>query len=137
MSMNLTKLKKEQNGFTIVELLLVIVVGGILVLSINTILTSHAYLSQRGRDLILANAYAELKMESLRSIGFLGLTDGTTDITSELPSELSNSRSGTLTISSFSPSVKQVLITITYNEQGKSRTYNYKSLIGELGVGQY
>lgn len=135
--MNWPRLKKEQGGFTIVELLLVIVVGSILVLSINTILTSHAYLSQRGRDLILANAYAELKMESLRSIGFLGLSDGTTDITSELPSELSNSRSGTLVISSFSPSVKQVLITITYNEQGKSRTYSYKSYIGELGVGQY
>lgn len=133
----LSRLKKEQSGFTVVELLLVIVVGSILVLSINTILTSHAYLSQRGRDLILANAYAELKMESLRSIGFLGLTDGTTDITNELPSELSNSRKGTLVISNFSPSVKQVLITITYNEQGKSRTYSYKSYIGELGVGQY
>lgn len=133
----LPRLKKEQSGFTVVELLLVIVVGSILVLSINTILTSHAYLSQRGRDLILANAYAELKMESLRSIGFLGLTDGTTDITNELPSELSNSRNGTLVISNFSPSVKQVLITITYNEQGKSRTYSYKSYIGELGVGQY
>lgn len=135
--MNWPRLKKKQGGFTIVELLLVIVVGSILVLSINTILTSHAYLSQRGRDLILANAYAELKMESLRSIGFLGLTDGTTEITNELPSELSNSRNGTLVISSFSPSVKQVLITITYNEQGKSRTYSYKSYIGELGVGQY
>ncbi len=125
------------SGFTIVELLVAIAVGGIMFVSLNTMYTSQTYLSQRGRDVVLANAFAESKVEGLRSKGFLGLDDGTTDITSELPSELSTPRSGSLVISSFSAAIKNVEITITYNEQGQSRTYYYKTFIGELGVGQY
>jgi len=126
-----------EKGFTVVELLVTIVVSAILVLAVNTILISHAYLSQRGRDLVLSNAYAELKIESLRSAGFLGLNDGTANITNELPSELSTPRSGTLVISSPSTGLKQAVITISYNEQGRTRTHTYKTYIGELGVGQY
>lgn len=121
----------------IVELIVTLVVASILILSLHTVVVSHTYLSQRSRDLITINAFAEHKIEALRSIGFLGLNDGTTNITSELSTELLAPRSGILTITSFSTAVKKIHLTITYNDQGNARTYIYATYIGELGVGQY
>ena len=126
-----------QKGFTIVELIVAIVISSIIVGGASLILGSQIHLSQRGRDLVLANAYTEKKIESLRSLGFLGLSDGTTDITNELPAELNNPRSASLVISSQTAAIKKVEISLTYNDQGVSRTYNYVTFVGELGVGQY
>lgn len=131
------RLTQEQAGFTIVELLVTLIVGSVLVGSVNNILTSQAYLSQRSRDLVLSNAFAERKIEEVRSIGFLGLTDGTTSIASELPDELSPPRDATIQVSAYTPAIKQAIVTITYNEQGNVRTRTYKTYVGELGVGQY
>gem|GEM_PF-508039 len=136
-SMKRRQHNSANQGFTIVELLVAIVVGAIFATAINSVFTTHVYVSQRGRDLILANAYVEGKIEALRSKGFLGLSDGTTDIASELPAELKAPRSGTLVISSYNTAVKKVIATVTYNEQGKSRTYSYTTYVGELGAGQY
>lgn len=129
--------KNISDGFSIIELLVVIVIGTIMIGGISMIVTSHSYISQRGRDLIVANAYGERKIESLRSIGFLGLADGTTDITNELPAELSPPRSALLIISTASTGLKKVELSLTYNEQGASRSYLYTTYLGELGVGQY
>lgn len=120
-----------------VELLIAIIVGGILVLSLNNIVSTHVYLSQRGRDLSVANSYAEQKIEALRSKGFLTLSNGTTNVTSELPGELKSPRSASLNISSVSPAIKRVHLSVTYSEQGTARTQTYTTYVGELGVGQY
>jgi len=112
------------------------VVGAVLVLSLNSIVVSHGYLSQRSRDLIVANAFAEQKTEALRSQGYLSIPVGSTNITTELPAELAKPRSATLLVSTHTAAIKKLHLTITYNEQGKARTYSYTSLIGELGVGQ-
>lgn len=131
------KPKINQGGFTLVELIVAILVGAILIFSTNMIIVNHAYLSQQGRDTTLANAYAEGKIESLRSIGYTGLSNGTTDITNELPAELNGPRSGSLVITTQSIAIKKAVIAISYNEQGKTRSVNYTTYIGELGVGQY
>ena len=128
---------KLSAGFTVVELIMATIIGAIIISSATLVLTSHLHLSQRGRDLVIANAYVEHKVEALRSIGFLGLSNGTADITAELPSELNTPRSGSLQISSYSSAIKEVDISITYNDQGTARTYSYTTYIGELGVGQY
>lgn len=120
-----------------VELLIAMIVGGILILALNNIVSSHVYLSQRGRDLSVANAYAEQKIEALRSTGFLGLSDGTTDLTAELPDELKTPRSASLAVSSYTSAIKRIHLTLTYNEQGTARTQTYTTYVGELGVGQY
>jgi len=126
-----------QRGFTIVELIVGVVVGSIIVGGVSLIVANQVHLSQRGRDLIIANAYIENKVESLRSAGFLSTANGTTNITGELPTELNSPRSGTLTISTYSTAVKKIDIVITYNDQGANRTYSYSTYLGELGVGQY
>lgn len=126
----------RQAGFTIVELIVALFVGASLIGSVNLIYTNQTYLSQRGRDASLANAYAEGKVEELRSAGYLGLSDGTTSITNQLPTELNSPRTGSLVVSTPATGIKQAVITITYNSQGASKTQTYTAYIGELGVGQ-
>ncbi len=129
--------KGWQAGVTIVELIVAITISSIIIGGVSLIIGSQVHLSQRGRDLVVANAYAERKIESIRSAGFLNLTDGTTDVTTELPSELNSPRSGQLVVSTPSTGMKKVDLSITYNDQGSSRTYSYTTYVGELGVGQY
>src|SRR3990167_3685831 len=133
--------KKDQSGFTVVELIVTMVVGAIFIASAILLYSSGQRLSQRHRDIVSANAFIEKEIEALRSAGYLSLVDGTTDITSELPSELQSPRSGSLQIAPASvgatTGLKKVDITLTYNDQGTSRTYTYTTYVGELGVGQY
>ena len=128
---------KDQSGFTIVELIVALIVGVIMVGSAILILTSGQRLAQKHRDLVVANAFVEQKVEALRSTGYLGLSNGTTSITSEMPTELNSPRSGSLQISTPSNGLKKVDITISYNESGVTRSFTYTTYIGELGVGQY
>lgn len=124
-------------GFTLVEILATLAATAILIGAVTVAVNAHAALAQRHRDLVIANAYANSKIEALRSAGFLSLTDGTINLTSELPDELQEPRSGSIVISSQSVSVKEVDLTITYNERGAPKTLAYTTYIGELGVAQY
>jgi prepilin-type N-terminal cleavage/methylation domain-containing protein len=127
---------KEQ-GFTIIELLISMIVTVILVTGINIIYTVHLTQTQRVRSLAVINSYVENKVESLRSAGFLSINDGTFNISNELPSELKIPKSASLVISSPASGVKKCVITVTYNDAGSEKTFNYTTFIGELGVGQY
>lgn len=131
------ELLSDNRGLTTVELLITIIVSAIFVISTSTIYTTQVYLNQRSRDHAVLNSFVEGKVESLRSAGFLSLANGTTDITNELPAELSEPRSASMEISPYNTSIKEVGVTISYNEQGQARTYSYTTFIGELGVGQY
>jgi prepilin-type N-terminal cleavage/methylation domain-containing protein len=132
-----TTLKRVSDGFTLVESMVAIIVGAILVGSLTLVVSQQAKLSQKGRDLLIADNFAEGKIEAVRSQGYLGLTNGTTNITNELPSELQAPRSASLTISDQDSGLKKVVLTLTYSDQGPARTYSYSTYVGELGVGQY
>jgi type II secretory pathway pseudopilin PulG len=122
-------------GFSIVELVVGIVVGGILVVSLSGIVNNYLRLGQKSRNLTLANSYVEGKVESLRNIGYNGLSLGTTDLSSELPAGISNPDSSSMVVTSPSTGIKQVDISVTYYDQGTNRTFSYTTYIGELGVG--
>lgn len=133
------RIKQGENapGFTIVELLVTLVASAVMIGAVSLAVNSQSVIAQRHRDLVIANAYANSKVEELRSKGFLGLANGTTDITGELPDELKAPRNASLVISAYSTSIKEVDLSITYSERGTSRTLTYTTYIGELGVGQY
>lgn len=133
----MSKSESTEYGFTIVELLITLIVGAVLITGLHSIVTSQTYITERSRDLVIANSYVEARIEALRSLGYSGLTDGTTDITSELPAELNSPRSANLIVTTHTTAIKKVVINLTYNEQGTERSHSYTTLIGELGVGQY
>lgn len=126
----------SQAGFTIVEVLVAIAVAAIVTMSLNQVVSTYLHVSQRGRYLNLANSYVEAKTESLRNIGYNGLSLGTTSLTSELSTQLPRSRSGSMVITSPIAGIKQVDITVSYKDQGQNNAYSYTTYIGELGVGQ-
>lgn len=126
----------KTSGFTLVEVLVAIAVAGVIILSLSSVTTSYLALSQRGRYLNLVNSFAEAKVEALRNGGFNALANGTTTITGELPQQLPRGKTAVMTVTSPSPDLKQVVISVTYNDEGKNRTLNYSTYIGELGVGQ-
>jgi prepilin-type N-terminal cleavage/methylation domain-containing protein len=130
-------LKINNNGFTIVELIVTIIVGSMLAGSTSMIVANQSRVSQLGRDVVISNSFAETRIESLRSAGFNNLTNGIADITAELPAELVQPRNASVEITDSSSGIKQVDLTITYNDQGEQRTFSYRTFIGELGVGQY
>ena len=131
------EIKNNQLGYTLVELLVTILVSTILIGGLTVIVNNNVFLTERGRDSVVANSYAENKIEELRSKGYLSLANGTIDVTAELPSELNSPRSASVIISDVATGLKLINLTITYNEQGNSITKDYKTYIGELGVGQY
>ncbi|MDX1765580.1 MAG: prepilin-type N-terminal cleavage/methylation domain-containing protein [Candidatus Saccharimonadales bacterium] len=136
---------KNSSGFTVIEVVVAVVIAGALLLSITTLVNSLNVINDRARDLTIANALAENKMESLRSISFIGLVDGTTDFTSDLPESLTGAKSASYTIctadacSGDNPGIgrKRIDMTITFQDRGVTRTLNYRTIVGELGVGQY
>jgi prepilin-type N-terminal cleavage/methylation domain-containing protein len=134
--MKVDRLKTNQNGYTIVELLVAIIVGGVMLGSASLIITAHNRLSHKHRDHVVLNSYAEGKIEALRSAGYLTVEEGSYDITDELPSELNNPRQATLEVSLLQPGIKRIHLSVSYNELGDQRSQSYTTLIGELGVGQ-
>ena len=127
----------KQTGFTIVELIVTVVLIGLLVPAITMTITTLNLINDRARDLASVHALAENKVESLRSVSFTGLANGTTTFTNELPASLATPRSATYTVSIASPALKQIDVNISYNDHGQNRTISYRTYIGELGVGQY
>jgi prepilin-type N-terminal cleavage/methylation domain-containing protein len=128
--------KPAEDGFTLVELLVCILVGGVLIVSLNQVVASYMSVSKRGRYLNSANSYVEAKVEELRNKGYNSLTNGTTSLTSELPAQMPRSRSGFMTVTTPTDGLKKVDLTVSYNDQGLSNSYNYTTYVGELGVGQ-
>lgn len=133
----MTEDKNDELGFTLVEVIISIMAVALFIFAFNTIYTTQIYINQRGRDTSVVNSFVETKIESLRSKGFLGLSNGETDISNELPSELGTPRSASLNISEVNSATKKIVINVNYTQQGQDQNISYTSYIGELGVGQY
>ncbi len=133
----MTEDKNDELGFTLVEVIISIMAVALFIFAFNTIYTTQIYINQRGRDTSVVNSFVETKIESLRSKGFLGLSNGGTDISNELPSELGTPRSASLNISEVNSATKKIVINVYYTQQGQDQNISYTSYIGELGVGQY
>lgn len=129
--------KQNNLGFTVTELLVTVVVFAITIPVLASLVGLLDSMNDRARDMAAIHALVEHKVEALRSIGFVGISDGTTDFTNELPATVTQPRSATYTISSVNAALKQVDFAVSYNDHGTTRELNYRTYIGELGVGQY
>lgn len=127
-------MEEETSGFSIVELILSIVIGVIFITAVTQFVNNYVSLGQKSRNTILANSYVEGRVEALRNIGYNGINTGTTDLSAELPAQLPTPRSAQMIVSTPSTGLKQVDISVTYNDKGKNQTYSYTTYVGELSV---
>jgi len=128
--------KNTQNGFTIVELIVTVVIAGIIIPSVALALNNLAAINHRARDYALANDIAQNKVETLRSDGYNSLNLGTVNFTSELPASMGAPKSASYTVSSPVTGEKQIDISISFTEYNATRSLTFRTYISELGVGQ-
>jgi type II secretory pathway pseudopilin PulG len=128
--------RRGGDGFTVVEMLLGIALFGIIIPTIILAMNAVSMLNENSKDLAIANIYAENKIEEFRSLGYNSLATGTTSVTAELPSALGKDRSGSYTVTTPVTGQKNISLTITIENRGRTKTLTYTTIIGELGVGQ-
>lgn len=127
----------DEKGFTALEVIVAIAVGSLMLLGIITLTNTLLVVNDRAKELVIINSFVEDKVESLRSIGYSGLSDGTVDITADIPASINGAKYAEYVISTVNSSLKLVNVHVEYNDYGTNREFNYKTHIGELGVGQY
>lgn len=127
---------RNEDGFTVIEILIGIALFGIVMPSVIIAVVQVARLNDRAADLTRANVIAEHKIESLRSARYNSLDVGSVDFTNELDSSFSSPKSATYVVTMPETGLKKVDITISYLDNGATRSLTFSSFISELGVTQ-
>lgn len=131
-------------GFSLVELLLVIVMVGLTVLILAN-LPNSMILINKSKHISLAREIAAKQMEDKRAISYINLINGTTNITSATDSRISSlpNGNGTVVVEDCNVQIclsgehiKQITVTVNWKDNSKDQTLSLKTLIGEGGLNQ-
>jgi len=128
-------MRYKDSGFTLIEILVALAMFAIIVPALILGVSTLTQLNNRARDLTLISIIAENRIESLRSLGYNAVGTGVSSFSSDLPQELASPKSATQTITQ-NTGYKDISLSITYTDNKRSRTIEYKSVISETGVGQ-
>lgn len=127
-------------GFTMVEIIIAITAFVIMLPAIAGMMLSLTELNDKARELAIVHSIVQNQVEKLRNQGFNAVNAGTVDFTNELPDTIGEPRSASYAVSlveANDPSLKQIAITVSYNDRGETRQLHYKTYLGEHGAGQY
>lgn len=128
---------KNENGFTLVELIVTIVIISLMAIGVTSLYIAIEKTQRRTRLLETATRAGEKKIEELRNNHYNTLENDTViDFTGELPSSLPEPRSGSVSVSEPTPGIKRVDVTVSYRDGNANRDVELSSLIGVLGIGQ-
>jgi prepilin-type N-terminal cleavage/methylation domain-containing protein len=132
-----TESAQNDDGFTLVELLVTIVVLGIVITSLAGLYYLMQITEVQSQHYDIAVRAARTEIEDLRNNGYNSLNPGDTiNFTSSLPSTLPHDKAGTVDVSQPLPDLRRVDVTITYTDYGKAQTIELSSEIGIVGLGQ-
>lgn len=128
---------QNQNGFTLVELIITIVILGIAVTGIGDLYYTMQIAEVQSQHLDLATRAARSEIEDLRNNGYNALvSQGSINFTNSLPASLPRDRQGTVAISQPVSGLVQVDVTVTYTDYNHPKTVKLTSDIGVIGIGQ-
>lgn len=131
------RIQRRQDGLTLVELLVAVIVLGIAITGIAGLYYTMQVMQTRSQHLDIATRAARTEIEVLRNNSYGSLTpDSTVDFTSSLPTSLPHDRQGTVAISQPTDGLRRVVVTVTYTDFGKSQKVILSSDIGIIGIGQ-
>jgi prepilin-type N-terminal cleavage/methylation domain-containing protein len=132
-----SNLSNSDEGFTLVELLVTIIVLGIVITSLGGLYYLMEITGVQTQHYDTAVRAARTEIEDLRNNGYDSLTPGTNiNFTSSLPSSLPNGKTGTAAVSEPLPGLRRVDVTVTYSDYSKVQTITLSSDIGVIGIGQ-
>lgn len=130
-------IKRDESGFTLVELIVAIAVMGLVVVGLTNLYISIETTQRKSQRLEVATRAGERQIESLRNSQYNNLTPGVDiNFTNDLPADLPAPRSGVVVVTEPEDGLRRVDVTITYKDGVGTRTVKQSSLIGVIGIGQ-
>ncbi len=130
-------MRGKEQGFTLAELMITLVVVGIVVSSVALLLGSIQRSQRQTAFTESATRAAQRQIEIMRNNQFNQLVPGVDiSFTNDLPVNLPSPKSGTVVVSEPSSGLKRVDVTVNYDDGGQQRTVQLSSLIGVLGITQ-
>lgn len=128
---------KNENGFTLVELLVTIILVGVVFSGLSSIFIGIQRAQVQTSYLESATYAAQRQIESLRNSSFNNLTPGVDiDFSDSLPDTLPGDSTGNVVVSEPQPGLRRVDVTVSYDYGGQSRDVQLSSLIGVIGIVQ-
>ena len=111
--MGSNKKARTKNGFTIVEVIVVIVVFGIGIITLGSLVSSIQYAQRSAQYLEISTQAARAQVELIRNSQFTTITDGATFTP---PAGLPGGSTGRVKVTtpSAAPSSKQIDVTVSY-----------------------
>lgn len=131
----------KNRGFSLVETILVIAIGGILIILLAN-LPNALTLITKSKNTSIAKEIAARQIEDKRNISYSNLVNDTGNITDPRLSLLPQGE-GTivvedcdLAVCTNGESIKQVTVSITWKDNQKPQEVQIKTLVGEGGLNQ-
>lgn len=136
MPKDVVKNLKSSDGFTLVELVVTAVFISITLVAIINIFIFTGKLNKQARNLAVATALAEKKLEIYRDAGFNALPLGTPaeTFTASLPASLGSPKSAVANISSPQAGLKQVDVMISYTDDKKTKKVQVSTYMAQRGI---
>lgn len=132
---------KSQVGVSLIESLMVIAMVGIIVILLAN-LPNAFNLVNKSKHISLAREIAAKQVEDKRATSFVNLANGNSQIIDSRMSLLPNS-SGTVLVEDCNiqictngENIKQITVTINWQDNAKTQTISLKTFIGEGGINQ-
>lgn len=130
-----------KKGFSLVETILVIAIGGILIILLAN-LPNALTLITKSKNTSIAKEIAARQIEDKRNISYSNLVNDTVNITDPRLNLLPQGE-GTITVEDCdvsvctnNESIKQVSVTVTWIDNQKPQEVRIKTLVGEGGLNQ-
>jgi len=123
-------LRRREEGFTVVEVMVAVVNLGIVLLGINAVLLSgfaQAAVSKAASD---AAAVAQQQLETLRDVSYANILAAPT--TTVTVGSYTYTVNRTVTVNDPVPNIKHITVTVTWNLQG-ARSYVAETYFSDAG----
>ncbi len=135
-SMKVSEHLGNERGFTLVELIVTATYVAAASAAIIGIFIAVGTLNRHSRNLAVATALAEQKMETYRDAGYAAIPTGSPaeNFSSSLPSNFGSPKSALANVTIVQPGLKQVDVILSYTEDGRPKTVRLRTLMAQRGI---
>ncbi len=134
----------DKSGFSVIELIVTLVVVGVIFTAFTTTFAGIENISKKATDVATASQLTYAKLQEYENKNFASLPatspSGTLrqveDFSASLPAVLESPRSGKVYINTFSSTLKQIDVKVTFGSGPTQRYIEYVTFIQKNGLGR-